>query len=47
MAIDLHIHSINSDGFEGYWDLIEKKGSDFVKQAQGEVTVDSTATPTF
>ena len=36
-----------SDAFEGYWDLIEKKGSDFVKQAQGEVTVDSTATPVF
>ncbi len=36
-----------SDGFEGYWDLIEKKSSVYVKQAQGEVSVDSTATPTF
>ena len=37
-----------SDGFEGYWDLIEKDNSgNYVKQAQGEVSVDSTATPTF
>ena len=35
------------DSFEGYWDLIEKKGGAYTKQAQGEVSVDSTATPTF
>lgn len=36
------------DSFEGYWDLLEKDNSgNYVKQAQGEVSVDSTATPTF
>ena len=39
-----------SDEFEGYWDLLEKdstSGTVYIKQAQGEVSVDSTATVTW
>ena len=51
-TITLKIEAANTqkypDSFEGYWDLIEKDSNgNFIKQAQGEVSVDSTATPTF